>query len=253
VQAKWDFTGLLASVKVKNLANVREDSLGNIYVTDSRNGAVYKGDRNGEVSVFVQDESLLPADVPDVGVVGIEFLPASATASNSGILVVSRAAVKESLGGLMRIDVQSKKLSPIALNKGLYTGAWGLFAGLAYNPRSDRLFIAGASDNTIYEFASDDNWKSATLMSQFNARCSTPIAVQYVQSPYNDVYALCTSAAGASLQRVQVEKINVIPYTAFTYESSSHLLSSSNSASALEFTRSTMVVMVVLAGIAMLL
>jgi len=232
LRGNWDFSGLLASVKVKGLGNIREDTLGNLYATDTQNGIIYKADRNGETSVWLQDPQLESQDALQIGALGLEYI---SSASTAGVLIVGRAGITEKQGGLFRVDVATKNLQRITLNKGLFSGAFGIFGGMAFNSRSGRLFVTGSSDNTVYEFSSSDNWLTADLKAQHLSRCITPLSVQYVQSPYNDIYVLCASVISpyAEVQRLHVDKINVIPYIPRSYVSSSD---SDNSGSTIQVT-----------------
>jgi len=203
---------LLPSVKTKFVANVAADSVGNLYATDAYQGVIYKADRNGEASVWAKDLRLLPQDSLGFGVNGIAFFQGTDPANPSGFFLLTRSGLTESAGGIYRISIDTGAILRTSVDHGNYTGLFGSFGSLIINDRSGRAYTV-ASDNLVYEFVSTDNWQTAVLSAQYTVVCTSPVALQYVQSPYNDIYVLCNSGVSPyTIERVRVAKYNVIPF-----------------------------------------
>jgi len=79
--------------------------------------------------------------------------------------------------------------------------------------RSGLTESAGGIYRISIDTGSSDNWQTAVLSAQYTVVCTSPVALQYVQSPYNDIYVLCNSGVSPyTIERVRVAKYNVIPF-----------------------------------------
>ena len=137
--------------------DVTIDGDGNIYVTDSPAGAIYKVDTNGEASVFVQDERFI--DQP-VGLNGIEY-------HSDGYLIVGVAGSPPALY-TVSLDEQPI-IHEIATEIPIGND------GITLHPDGS-LIVAGANlhgstdfadwEWTTFTLSSNDNWKSATIVGE---------------------------------------------------------------------------------------
>jgi sugar lactone lactonase YvrE len=142
------------------------DNSGNIYVTESLSGLIYKIDNSGQASVFL-DHQLFKGEGFNLN--GIAFHP-------DGFLLVD----KTNSGKLFKVDLNTKVVTEVILPKAI-DGADGLTL------KGENLYCVSFSGNTVSELKSTDSWKTATFTSQDNAGYQGPTAATVAEG---DVYVL---------------------------------------------------------------
>ena len=124
--------------------DVAVDSDGIAYVTDTFAPVIYRVDMNGDVSVFLEDESLAWLN-------GIVAHP-------DGYLIIGSA-----VGQLYKIplDVDEPTPLPIELGDGI---EFDITDGIVLHPDGDLIMVT-FPDSIIYRLSTDDDWASADLVS----------------------------------------------------------------------------------------
>ncbi len=145
----------LGSLKplLRHFANdIAIDNLGNIYVTDSFSGIIYKIDSSGNASVFIED-ARLAAPEGAFGLNGIVYHP-------NGYLIVA----KYNDGLLFRIPVNSPtSLTQIAISQTIPSAD-----GLLLVNNSTLTVACNNPTNKVFGITSNDNWSNANISSTFN-------------------------------------------------------------------------------------
>ncbi len=159
--------------------DVAVDNEGNIYVTDWYARVVYKVDTEDRPSVFWKNDTEINS-----GANGIDFHP-------DNYLLVSLVSVNEKglydNYGLVKIPVNDTKSTNVISfkNKG-FTG----FDGMVLKENGNVVGVTNngtaPGGNSLIELSSDDNWKSAKLISSKSIPASTTVAI----TPNNKNYVI---------------------------------------------------------------
>lgn len=122
------------------------DAQGNVYITDSFAGAIYKVTPDGKPSVFSKHELFR---TEGVGVNGIVYHP-------SGFLLVDNSAK----GQLYKIDVKDpQNVQKIQIDQ-YFLGA----DGLILNDNNSLTMVVNGGSDKIFKLATTDNWSSAKVV-----------------------------------------------------------------------------------------
>lgn len=122
------------------------DNGGNIYITNSYSPVVYKIDSSGKASVFAESPLFKGSDI---GLNGIAF-------HSSGFLLVAN----NSSGRLLKVDIKDpKNISAVAMDH-FFPGA----DGLLWDDKNNLVLIQNKGVNMVYNIASSDQWKTATII-----------------------------------------------------------------------------------------
>lgn len=131
------------------------DSQGNIYITDSFSPVIYKVDKKGIATVFIEDKRFAPTAPGGFGLNGIVYHP-------QGYLI----AAKYDEGILFKIPLRDpEKLHVTEINRTL-AGA----DGLLLKKDGSLLVVLNPgvpSDNKVISLESSDQWISATAKKEF--------------------------------------------------------------------------------------
>ncbi|HHB51426.1 MAG TPA: hypothetical protein ENK75_00035 [Saprospiraceae bacterium] len=159
--------------------DVAVDNEGNIYVTDWYARVVYKVDTEDRPSVFWKNDTEINS-----GENGIDFHP-------DNYLLVSLVSVNEKglydNYGLVKIPVNDTKSTNVISfkNKGLT-----VFDGMVLKENGNVVGVTNngtaPGGNSLIELSSDDNWKSAKLISSKSIPASTTVAI----TPNNKNYVI---------------------------------------------------------------
>ncbi|MDJ1505033.1 hypothetical protein [Xanthocytophaga agilis] len=137
----YDLSSLVTGAVFPN--DLAIDDAENIYVTESFQGFLYKIDKSGKTSIFLENE-LFKGEGFNLN--GIVF-------HKGGYLLVD----KTNTGKILKVNLSNKSVSEVTLPSTI-EGA----DGLALNGES--LYIVGYSSGVISELKSTDNWQTATVV-----------------------------------------------------------------------------------------
>lgn len=138
-----DLASLIAGNHFAN--DITPDDKGNLYVTDSYSGAIYKIDSAGNSSVFAQNGLFAGKNI---GLNGIVYHP-------QGFLL----AAHNTRGALIKIDINDPKKIWVVVMRDFFPGA----DGLLLDDKGDLVLIQNKGVDKIYKIQSADNWLSATV------------------------------------------------------------------------------------------
>lgn len=157
--------------------DVAVDLQGNAYVTDSFYPVIYKVDKEGKASVFLQDDTFQPSEGA-FGLNGIVFHPA-------GFLIAAFAETNT----LYKIPLDDPEaFSAITLDASLQ-GPDGLYLS---NNLQTLLVVSnngGMEDGNVKAFESEDFWETAELESTFKTGAVFPTTVAQRGSAFYVLYA----------------------------------------------------------------
>ena len=155
----------LAPEGTANFANdVTVDKDGNAYVTDSFAGAIYKVDKEGNASLYYQNEAFVPSP-GGFGLNGIDFDP-------RGYLLVA----KSNSGEILRFPLKNPSAYSIVDIAAEIPSPDGIYLK---NP-NELLVVgnAGGTDNGIvYTFKTNNKWESAEVKDFFTTPAVFPTTV----------------------------------------------------------------------------
>jgi sugar lactone lactonase YvrE len=164
------------------------DADGNLLVTDSSLGQIYKITPSGVVSVWVKDPMLDP--INGVGANGIEFRHGNAYVANTDRATIVLIPVVNGRPGKPRVWVQSPVLS----------GA----DGIAFDDRWN-LYVAVDRHNTIVEIKADGE---ITILARPKSRLDYPASTSFGQTPGRETVLYWTNSGinfgTPSIQRMDV-------------------------------------------------
>ncbi|MGI8599188.1 MAG: hypothetical protein ACR2KB_08025 [Chitinophagaceae bacterium] len=148
------------------------DPQGNAYITNSFSPVIYKVDKNGNASVFFQNDAFATGP-EEFGFTGIQY-------DERGFLLVAFA------DQIIKIPVRNPSAySIVQLNVPVYPD------GLLLSKDGKQLVIVhntgGTEDDKVYSFLSDDKWISGTLSTSFNTGAVFPTSAS---SDSKKVYVL---------------------------------------------------------------
>jgi sugar lactone lactonase YvrE len=153
------FAADLASVAPEgnHYANdVTVDAEGNAYVTDSFSPVIYKVDTEGTPSIFVEDERFASEQF---GLNGIDYHP-------NGYLIVG----KSSDNALFKVPVDNPAEVTQVEIEGSFTGPDGLILD------ADGNLIAVGPPAMVYVLSSEDDWQTASVVTQAETELSATTA-----------------------------------------------------------------------------
>ena len=155
----------LAPEEAGNFANdVTVDKQGNAYVTDSFAGVIYKVEKNGNATVFYQNEAFIPAP-GGFGLNGIDFDP-------RGFLLVAQS----NTGDLLRFPLNN----PAAYSRVELPVEVPSPDGIFLKNPNELLVVgnAGGTDNgVVYTFKTNNKWESAVVEDSFVTPPAFPTTV----------------------------------------------------------------------------
>jgi sugar lactone lactonase YvrE len=141
----YDLSALFKGALMPN--DLAVDDQENLYITEALTGFLYKIDKAGTASVFLES-NLFKGEGFNLN--GIVF-------HKAGYLLVG----KTNEGKIFKVNLADKSITEVALPAPI-AGA----DGLTLNGES--LYVVNYSSGTVFELKSTDNWQTATLASQDN-------------------------------------------------------------------------------------
>ena len=232
-----NFTNAFNTTLPKLINGVTFDKQGNIYATDSFNGNIYVANADGSTGLYVgSTDTLGPQDELGLGANGIAYY----SRGGKEYLIVVRSGLTTST--LFRIDLD-KPLEFIEILIEFDSSVYyepQIFDGCVFDAKNNLLYVVGNINQYVYEFASEDNWESCTLIRAVNVDYQNPASVT-ISSFDDQVYVNCLngfsegSFESGPYYLEQIDGLDRSPVVISTYDTvtivSSTATTSSSSAS----------------------